>query len=134
MNKFILFTLFFIFSSSSYAGIYQDIAGAAQMVSDSFNEVYTFFFNDIPSLAQRFFAWFIVWFVKAQLFLKLKLMTFAWGVAQVIISDLNIMSEITSQVSSLPQDIRQAIVDMRLLDGMNLLLNAYVTKFVMKFL
>lgn len=113
---------------------YQDVAGASQMVADSFDNMWKYFFDDIPSMFQRLTGWLVVWLVKAKLFIYLELMQYSWGVAKVIIADLNIMSQITAQISLLPQDVRQAFVDMRLFDGANLLFQAYVTKFVMNFL
>ena len=133
MNKsFLLLLLFIPFSAS--AGIYQDIAGAYQMISDGFTSLFDFLFSDIPDLFQRATAYFIVWSTKAKIYGYLSMMKFSWGVAEIIIQDLNIMSLITSQMSLLPQDVRQAFVHMRLFDGINLLFNAYMTKFVMNFI
>lgn len=116
------------------AGLYTDISGAAQMVGDFFDDVWTFAFEDVPSMFQRLTAWLIVWMVKAKLYFMFEAMQYSWGVAKVIIADLNIMSQITSQMSALPVDVRQALVEMRLFDAINLLFQAYMTKFVMNFL
>lgn len=113
---------------------YQDIGGASQMVADSFDEMWTYFFDDIPTLFQRATGWFIVWSVKAKIYMQLELMQYSWGVAKVIIADLNIMSQITAKMALLPQDVKQALVDMRLFDGINLLFQAFMTRFVMRFL
>lgn len=110
---------------------YKDEAGTSQMIADSFKELWSYFFDDVPSMMERFFAWAIIWLVKAKIYLQLESMKFAWGVAKVIIADLNIMSQITAQMGALPPDVRQALVDMRLFDAINLVLQAYVTKFVM---
>lgn len=129
--------LFFIFLFVPFLAIadtYTDIGGASQMVADSFTEMWDYLFDDVPSMLERSTAWFVVWSVKAKLYAYLELMKFSWGVAKIIIADLNIMSQITSQMSALPVDVRQAFVDMRLFDGINLLLQAYMTKFVMNFL
>lgn len=132
--KKLYFFLFLFIPFLAFGDTYQDAAGASQMVADSFGEMWTFFFDDVPSMFQRLTGWAIVWAVKAKIYVQLELMQYSWGVAKVIIQDLNIMSQITSQISILPQDVRQALVDMRLFDGMNLLFNAYMTKFVMNFL
>lgn len=130
-----LFLLFSIlFPVFALADTYQGEAGSSQMVADSFGQIYTFFFTDIPNLFHRFTAWIIVWMVKAQLYAQLELMKYSWSVAKVLISDLNIMTEINSQMSLLPEDLRKALSDMHFLDGLTLILNAYMTKFVMNFL
>lgn len=129
-----LFLLFIFVPFFAFGDAYQDVAGASQMVADSFGEMWDYFFDDVPSMFQRLTGWAIVWLVKAKLFFQLELMQYSWGVAKVIIQDLNIMSQITSQISLLPQDVRQALIDMRLFDGMNLLFNAYMTRFVMNFI
>ena len=115
----------------SSTSTYQDEAGTSQMIADSFKELWGFFFDDVPTMMQRFFAWAIIRLVKVKIYLQLESMKFAWGVAKVIIQDLNIMSQITAQMSGLPVDVRQALVDMRLIDALNLVFQAYVTKFVM---
>ena len=129
-----IFILFLFLPFLALGDTYQDVAGTSQMVADSFGDMWDFFFDDVPSMFQRLTAWAVIWLVKAKLYLQLELMQYSWGVAKVIIADLNIMSQITAQMSLLPQDVRQACVDMRFFDGVNLLLNAYMTKFVMNFI
>lgn len=131
--KKILFVLF-LFPFLAFGDTYTDVAGASQMVADSFSDLWTFFFDDVPSMFQRLTGWAIVWMVKAKIYVQLELMKYSWTVAKVIIADLNIMSQITAQMSLLPQDVRQAFVDMRLFDGLNLMFQAYMTKFVMNFI
>jgi len=132
--KKILFLMFVFVPFLAFGDTYQDAAGASQMVADSFSEMWAFFFDDVPSMFQRATGWIIVWLVKAKIYAQLELMKYSWGVAKVIIADLNIMSQITSQMSVLPQDVRQALVDMRLFDGLNLLFQAFMTRFVMRFI
>lgn len=129
--RYFIFIVLILFPFFVLSQEYQNEGGAAQMVADSFSEIYTFMFTDVPNVIQRFFAWLIIWLVKAKLYAQLEFMQFSWGIAKQIILDLNIMSEITSKISVLPADVRQALVSMRFFDGVNLLLNAYMTKFVM---
>ncbi len=132
--KKLLFILFLFLPFVALGDEYKDVAGSSQMVADSFGDMWLFFFDDIPSAIQRATAWFIVWAVKAKLYFQFEMIKYSWGVAKVIIENLNIMSQITAQLGALPQDVRQACVDMRLFDGMNLLFTSYVTKFVMNFI
>lgn len=129
-----LFFLFLLVPFLATADTYTDVAGASQMVADSFTAMWDFMYTDIPDLIQRAIAYFIMWTIKGKLEFYMMFIPYAWGIAQVIIEDLNIMSQITSQMSVLPVDVRQVFIDMRLFDGINLLLHAYITKFVMNFL
>jgi hypothetical protein len=132
--KKLIFILFMFLPCFAYAETYEGIGGFFQMIGDFFDNIWEFFFTDIPNLIQRALAYFIVWATKAKIYAMYEFMKFSWQVAEIIIQDLNIMSQITAQVSLLPPDVRQAFIDMRLFDGINLLLNAYMTKFVMNFI
>ncbi|WP_281556537.1 DUF2523 family protein [Thalassomonas sp. RHCl1] len=135
MKKLFLFSLLLL-PALVYANTqtYQDAAGTSQMLADSIGDFWTYLFTDTPNMLHRFAAWLLEYWVQLKLYVYLELMKFSWGVAKVIIEDLSIMSQITAQMSLLPIDVRQAFVDMRLFDGINLILNAYVTKFVMRLL
>ena len=132
--KKLIFILLVFMPCFAFAETYADTGGFFQMIGDFFNGIWDFFFVDIPNLIQRALAYFIIWYTKASLYAQFEFMKYSWGVAEIIIQDLNIMSLITAQMTLLPLDVRQAFVDMRFFDGVNLLLNAYMTKFVMNFL
>ena len=132
--KKLIFVLFVFVPFFAFAETYSDTGGFFQMIGDFFNNIWDFFLVDIPELIKRALAYFIVWYSKAKIYALYELMKFSWDVAEIIIEDLGIMSQIAAQMSLLPPDVRQAFVDMRLFDGINLLLNAYMTKFVMNFL
>ena len=131
LSVFSLVVIALILPFYTFAETYQDAAGTSQMIADSIGDYWSYVFDDVPTMLERFWGWLIIYWVKLKLYAYIELMKFSWGVAKVIIQDLNIMSQITAQMSLLPQDVRQAFVDMRLFDGINLLFNAYVTKFVM---
>ncbi|OUR82684.1 hypothetical protein A9Q75_05180 [Colwellia psychrerythraea] len=132
MKKLLILLLLVPFLAT--ADTYTDVGGASQMVADSFTDLWDFMYTDVPDLIQRAIAYFITWSIKGKLEFYKVFIVYAWGMAKVIILDLNIMSQITSNMSALPVDVRQAFIDMRLFDGINLLLHASVTKFVMNFL
>jgi hypothetical protein len=74
----------------------------------------------------------MTWYIKLKLFAYLEALKFSWVVGKQILLDFNIMSQITAQINLLPQDVRQALVDMRIFDGLNILLNAFMTRFIMR--
>jgi hypothetical protein len=59
---------------------------------------------------------------------------FAWGVAKVILEDFGITSMIETAWNVLPSEARQMIAFFAIDDALNIILNAAVTKFVLKFL
>ena len=128
----IFFFFLMLFSASSFADTYQDAAGTSQMLADSIADAWSYIFDDVPTMWDRFFAWLVVWYVKAKLYAYLALIKFSWQVGQVIIADLNIMSQVTANIALLPADVRQAFIDMRLFDGINILFGSFMTKFVMR--
>lgn len=131
MNKLILFLFlaflpFFVFSQE-----YKDAAGTSQMIADSFDELWTFLFTDTPNMIERFMAYLVQKWVEIKLWAYFEFIKLSFNIAKVILADLNVMSTITSQMSLLPQDVRQVLVQTRLVDGINLIVQAYATRFVM---
>lgn len=125
-----LFVSFFTFSEEQ---TYSGIGGASQLVADYITDTWSFFYSDVPDLIERSFAFFVVWAVKIKLFLYKEGLAFSWGIARAIIQDLQIMSQITAHISLLSPDVRQALVDMRFFDAINIVIHAVVTRFVMRF-
>jgi hypothetical protein len=130
MKIFILVALLFPFIV--FADTYQDAAGASQMVADSFDDLWTFLFTDTPNMIERFMAYVLQKFVQMKLWAYFEFIKMSYNIAKVILADLNVMSTIASNMTLLPQDVRQMLVETRLFDGVNLLIQAYATKFVMR--
>lgn len=132
MNKFILFLLLLIpFAVLADTKTYEDLAGSSQMVADSFGEIWTFFFDDTPSMIDRFMAYVVEFVVYLKLVIWKAMLQSSWQIAKLILEDLAIMSQLLAQTNALSPDVTQALVDMRLFDALNLLLQAAMTRFVM---
>jgi hypothetical protein len=129
--KKILFICLLCVPFLAFADTYKDISGASQMVADSFSSLWTFFFEDIPSVITDLFKFLMEIALEVKLFIAYHFMQAAWLIAKDMIDSLQIMSTIAANVHLLPQDVRQALVDMRLFEGFNLIVQAYVTRFVM---
>jgi len=126
---FVFFVLLLPFVA--FGDTYQDVAGTSQMIADEFKHLWDFMYDDNPSFIKRTAVGLTAEAAKAKFFVQLELIKFGWSVAESLINDLQIMSEITAQSSLLPQDVRQALVDMRFMDGLNLLVQAIVTRYVL---
>ena len=137
MKKYSLFIVlmlcsFTIFAQPASSKEYEGFFGFFQMISDSIEDFWQYLLVDVPDWWERFVAWALVWYTKLKLTTYLNMLSFSWSVGKQILLDLNIMSQITAQIAVLPQDVRQALVSMRLFDGINIILNAWMTRFVMR--
>lgn len=133
MNKSLLFILF-AFPALALADTYTGEAGEMQMTADFITQFWEYFESDVPDFTKRMLAYIFEKAVVVKLYIELETMKLAWSVAKQILANLEIASKITSLANALPQDIRAAIVDMRLFDALNIVLNAVLTRFIMRFL
>jgi len=130
MKKIIL-VLFLFLPFLAFADTYQDVAGASQMVADGFSGFWTFLFEDVPSIMTDMFRFLMEIALEVRLYIMSHFVKAAWLIAKEMLESLQIMSTITANMNLLPQDVRQAVVDTRLFEGFNLIVQAYVTRFVM---
>ena len=61
-------------------------------------------------------------------------MKLAWTVAKAVFENFQIGSKLANAATALPRDVQAAIVDMRLFDGLNIVINAFIARYVMRFL
>lgn len=107
------------------------------------------FFNWIKEIISNFTATFldglintarraITFFVEYAVIIKLKIWLsgaeFAYGVAKEISNDLNLSSYLMQAVSALPSDLKYVLNLWGIPNCLNIIMNAYLTKFVMNFM
>jgi hypothetical protein len=63
---------------------------------------------------------------------KLGAIQFIWSVAEPLIDSLNLTDVISSLFSGLSQDMQAFISELRIGEGVNLLLSAYLTKMILR--
>ncbi|WP_064435452.1 DUF2523 family protein [Pseudoalteromonas neustonica] len=110
------------------------IAGFAQNAGDFFTDIWTFFDNDVPNFFQRALNYIIEKIVLFKINAQIESLKFAWSVAKSILDNFQVASKIASAASALPQDVKAALVDMRLFDGVNIIIQALVARYVLRFL
>lgn len=115
-----------------FAETYTGEQGVAQMSGDFFTDFWKFFDTDIPNFIERAWAFVGVWAVKLYFELKLESIKLAWFIAKEIIESFQVGSQIASLANALPNDIKAALVDSRFFDGLNIYLNALVTRFILR--
>ncbi|MDB5970109.1 MAG: hypothetical protein JWQ90_2559 [Hydrocarboniphaga sp.] len=82
----------------------------------------------------RFGRWLIQKAMTGYLSMKLQALTMAWGIAKGILEDFSIFQQLASAWSGLPSDFLAVANFFKLPAGLNLLINAAATRFVLKFM
>ena len=99
----------------------EQILEGIQFLSDFFGGIGEFsFFESVTSYV-------LIWWLKV----KLAGVEFAWGVAQAIIVNIGISSELNSAWSAVDSTLMSYLSVLKIPDAMNVLLSAQVTRFVM---
>jgi len=116
------------------ADTYQDTAGVAKSMGDYFTDFWDFFDNDVPNFFQRTLNYIIEKIVLFKINAQIESMKLAWTVAKAVFENFQIGSKLANAATALPRDVQAAIVDMRLFDGLNIVINAFIARYVMRFL
>jgi hypothetical protein len=135
MNKLhfvILFLLVTFFSTNAFADT-GGIQGFAQQITDYFSDFWLAITEGVPSLFVRIAAWAFEAAVYLKFLLYFEGIKFAWSVAKLVLEDLSISSTLTSFFSALPPTVRAILIDIRIPDAVNVILNAFVTRAVLRF-
>lgn len=90
--------------------------------------------QESPDMIDRFFAWVIEWAIYLKFQLELAAIKTAWNIAKVILTDLQFGNQLNALLALLPPDMQAAIMKLRILDGIEILINAMLTKFVLDFM
>ena len=116
----LLFLPFFTFADSS--------GSFFTYVTDAFNNILDFFFVDIPSAIDRFFAW----LVKYYIYLKLKAMVFgvelAHEVAVGVLELLELNDVINKSANALPNNVKALVINFGFFDALALVIEAFFTR------
>lgn len=100
-------------------------------VSERINDVHYTITEEVPGLFHRFAAWGIEFYTLCVITAKLEMIKFAYLVAKQITTDINLSGYLLSSISQLPSPVRWALDLMGFVNGLNLIINAYVTRFVL---
>ncbi|WP_462154552.1 DUF2523 family protein [Pseudoalteromonas piscicida] len=119
--------------ATSAPNTYEGTKGMLDFINDFVTDIWSLWDTDIPEFITRFFAWFVEYYTLLKLKIELETIKFAWEVSKNIIDNFQIGSRIAAAASALPQDMQAALVDMRAFDAVNVVINALVTRYVMRF-
>ena len=110
------------------------LANFAQKVGDYFTDIWSFLDDDVPSFFERALAYIVEKWTLMRIAAELEAIKLAWSVAKTILENFQIASKVTSASNALPQDVKAALVDMRFFDGVNIIIQALVARYVLRFI
>ncbi len=129
----ITFLLFLVFPFFALATTYQGMPAIFQSFGDFVTDIWSFLDNDVPNFFERALAYIIEKITLMRIAAQIEAMKLAWSVSRAIMENFQIASKLTSAVNGLPQDLRAAISDMRIMDGLNLVIQSLVARYVLRF-
>ncbi|HHQ4806777.1 MULTISPECIES: DUF2523 family protein [Aeromonas] len=100
-------------------------------VGQQLNDLHYAITEEVPGIFHRFVAWGVEYYTLAMLTAKLHMIKFAYLVAKQIATDINISAYLLSSISQMPEGVRWALQELGFANGLNLLINVYITRFVM---
>lgn len=103
-------------------------------INNSAQDVYNFFHGGLYELLTKWTAWFIRWFVVGMFKAKIAALTFAYDVAQELITSMNLSAYLNNAYASLESRTLAALTFFRIPEAINIIISASVTKFVFRFL
>ncbi len=101
---------------------------------DFFQQVLDFIDNQIYGFVTEVFAQFVIWSTVQMIEFKILMIGFAWDVARDIIQQLNLSSYISQAFGALDDDLFGFICFFRVPEFVNIVMSAYVTRYVMSFM
>ncbi|WP_105171387.1 DUF2523 family protein [Pseudoalteromonas sp. T1lg24] len=116
------------------ADTYTGEQGVAQMHGDFITDLWSYFESDVPNFIQRMYSYYIEYITIGYIAVKIEMVKLSWSVAERILENYDIASRIISQAESLPQDVKAMLIDIRFFDGLNFIIQAGVSRFVMRFM
>ena len=103
-------------------------------VGGKLNGIHYTITEEVPGLLHRFAAWGIEFYALCVISAKLEMLKFAYLVAKQITTDINLSGYLLSSLSQLPAGVRWALDQLGFVNGLNLIVNAYITRFVLNFM
>ncbi|MGO2331044.1 MAG: DUF2523 family protein [Pseudoalteromonas nigrifaciens] len=134
MIKHTFILILFLFPAFVFADNYEGVAGAAKSFGDYVTDFWSFFDDDVPSFFQRATSYVLEKLILMKINFELGSMKLAWTVAKSVMENFQVASKVASAANALPQDVKAALVDMRLFDGVNVIVQAYIARYVLRFL
>lgn len=103
-------------------------------VSGIFTDAHAFLTDGVPYIVSRTLAYIVEIGVYVKIQGELMMIKVGYSVAHQIIQDFNISAILQPLMSALPSSVQWFLFQSGIVDGMNMVLHAIVTRFVLNFL
>ncbi|HEA17629.1 MAG TPA: DUF2523 domain-containing protein [Pseudoalteromonas prydzensis] len=131
---FILITFFLPLFVLATPTNYEGFEGTANAIGDFFSDIWSFLDDDVPNFFERMLAYVVEKITLMKIAAQLEALKLAWSVAKTIMENFQLASKVLSAANGLPQDVKAALVDMRFFDGFNIIIQALLARYVMRFI
>lgn len=106
-----------------FASLINFFNGIEHFLNTAIYDVLSWSFAQFIELSTIAFIDFVMWSVP-----------FAWNVAKQIITDMNLASTLDSAWGAMPSDLQGIATLLRIPESVNLLISAYFTRFVLRYI
>ena len=133
MFKKLIILIFIAFTPSAFANDWSfgEVFSTVELLT---NNVSSFFFEAVPSLIDRAMAYFFEFVIWVEVKTTLYAMQTGFTVAKLILADFGFVQMVEQFAGQLPADIRHAAVQMKIFNAFNLIVEAYIARFVISYL
>lgn len=112
--------------------ILEFLSGIVAWFTTVINAVFVYLTDTLVTILSDFISWFMVHLTIFSIESKLFFLEISWGVASSVLSQFNIGTTVSSYVSSLSPSVAYVANSMGFFDGLNIILQAAVTNYVMR--
>lgn len=130
--KIIIFVFVCFFSLNAFAadgeatGYFGALWDFIDWVYEAFQDIKQAILDFLAEVGKVLILWYIQW--------KIATVQYIWSVVEPIIDSLNLTDVISQLFGSLSSDVKMFITELRIGEGINLLLSAYATRSILKFI
>ena len=97
-----------------------------------FSAIWDWINSGVVDLLSDFVKWCMSWIVTAWIKMKLGALTWAWDVGKAVIQNLGVSQKVTEAMGFLSPEVAKALAFFKVPDAINMLMNAGITKFVLR--
>jgi len=117
----VLFASFNVFADSWF-----------ETTTNWFGEIWDLFTIHTPNMFERFITWVYIWVLKVKIYLQYESVKFYYTIASTFLSELQLTQLLSTYISRLEPDLQYVINVTKLPDAFMLIIEAYVTRFIMR--
>lgn len=90
--------------------------------------------NGIYDFVKEGFAWIFAKGIILYIKFKIMVISYSYGIAKTVVEGLNISDYLTEALSNFPSTILNSIMFFRIPEAINIIMNAFIARFVLRFI